>query len=131
MSNAGYGLVGITEELSDEQIDRQLATNVVGSIQLARAVTQHLRAQGGGRILQLSSMGGQIAFPGMSLYHASKWAVEGFYEALAQELEPFGIRTTLVEPGMARTNFPTSSNRRHAGGASRLRRYARGGVPPR
>jgi short-subunit dehydrogenase len=76
-------------------------------------------------------MGGQIAFPGMSLYHASKWAVEGFYEALAQELEPFGIRTTLVEPGMARSNFSTSSYRRRAGGASRLRRYARGGVPPR
>ena len=105
VSNAGYGLFGFAEELSDEQIDRQLRTNLVGAIQLVRAVTPHLRAQGGGRILQVSSMGGHLAFPGLSLYHASKWAVEGFYEALAGELAPFGIHTTLIEPGMIPTGF--------------------------
>jgi NAD(P)-dependent dehydrogenase (short-subunit alcohol dehydrogenase family) len=110
VSNAGYGVIGLAEELSDEQIDRQLDTNVVGSIQLARAVTPHLRAQGGGRILQTSSMGGHIAYPAMSLYHTSKWAIEGFYEAFAQEVEPFGIYTTLIEPGMVATDFYGSAD---------------------
>jgi NAD(P)-dependent dehydrogenase (short-subunit alcohol dehydrogenase family) len=109
VSNAGYGLFGAAEELTDAQIDRQIATNVVGAVQLVRAALPHLRAQGGGRILQTSSMGGQIAFPGLSLYHLSKWAIEGFFEALAPEVEPFGIATTLVEPGMARTGFGSAS----------------------
>jgi NAD(P)-dependent dehydrogenase (short-subunit alcohol dehydrogenase family) len=105
VSNAGYGLLGAAEELTDEQIDEQLQTNVVGSIQLARAVLPHLRAQGGGKFLQLSTMGGQMAFPGMSLYHASKWAIEGFFDSLGQEVAPFGIQVCLVEPGGARTDF--------------------------
>lgn len=105
VSNAGYGLSGAVEELSDEQIEHQLATNVRGSIQLVKAALPHLRAQGGGRILQLSSMGGQIALPGLSLYHASKWAMEGFFEATAQDIASFNIQTTLVEPGGARTDF--------------------------
>jgi NAD(P)-dependent dehydrogenase (short-subunit alcohol dehydrogenase family) len=105
VSNAGYGLLGAAEELTDEQIEHQLQTNVVGSIQLTRAVIPHLRAQGGGKILQLSTMGGQIAFPGMSLYHASKWAIEGFFDSVGQEVAPFGIQTCLVEPGGARTDF--------------------------
>jgi NAD(P)-dependent dehydrogenase (short-subunit alcohol dehydrogenase family) len=105
VSNAGYGVLGTAEELSDAQIDGLLATNLTGSIQLIRAVVPHLRARGGGRILQMSSMGGQMAFPGFSLYHASKWGIEGFVEAVAPEVEPFGIRTTLVEPGMIRTSF--------------------------
>src|SRR5437764_10031230 len=73
VSNAGYGLFGAAEELTDEQIDQQIATNLVGSIQLIRAVLPHLRARGGGRVLQVSSEGGQIAYPGFSVYHASKW----------------------------------------------------------
>ena len=105
VSNAGYGLSGAVEELSDDQIDHQLATNVRGSIQLVKAALPHLRAQGGGRILQLSSMGGQIALPGLSLYHATKWAMEGFFEATAQDIASFNIQTTLVEPGGARTDF--------------------------
>jgi NAD(P)-dependent dehydrogenase (short-subunit alcohol dehydrogenase family) len=109
VSNAGYGLFGAAEEVSDEQIERQLRTNLTGSIQLARAVVPHMRAQGGGRILQLSSVGGQIAFPGLSLYHATKWGIEGFYESFAPEVAPFGIRTILVEPGIARTDFAFSS----------------------
>lgn len=105
VSNAGFGVIGAAEEVSDAQVEDVIATNLVASIQLARAVAPHLRAQGGGRILQVSSMGGQMAFPGFSLYHASKWGIEGFYEAFAHEVEPFGIRTTLVEPGMIRTSF--------------------------
>lgn len=105
VSNAGYGVIGAAEELTDAQVEGVIATNLVGSIRLARAAAEHLREQGGGRILQVSSMGGQMAFPGFSLYHASKWGIEGFYEAFAHEVEPFGIRTTLVEPGMIRTSF--------------------------
>src|SRR5947209_285489 len=78
---------------------------------LARRVVRYLRRQGGGRIMQLSSMGGHIAFPAFSLYHATKWGIEGFFEALAQEVEPFGIHTTLVEPGMIRTSFYEAATR--------------------
>jgi NAD(P)-dependent dehydrogenase (short-subunit alcohol dehydrogenase family) len=112
VSNAGYGLFGAAEEVSDEQVAHQLATNLAGPIQLVRAALPHLRAQGGGRIVQLSSVAGLAAHPGASLYHASKWGVEGFLEALAGEVAPFGIGVTLVEPGGARTSF--------AGGSLRL-----------
>ena len=105
VNNAGYGLVGAAEELSDDQIRRQIDTNVIGSIQVIRAALPHLRAQGGGRILQVSSEGGQIAYPHFSLYHTSKWAIEGFVEAVAQETAPLGIEFTIVEPGAARTSF--------------------------
>ena len=105
VSNAGYGLFGAAEEVSDEQITRQVATNLLGSIQLARAVLPYLRAQGGGRLIQLSSLGGQIAQPGFSLYHATKWGIEGFCEALRAEVAPFGIGVTLVESAGARTDF--------------------------
>jgi NAD(P)-dependent dehydrogenase (short-subunit alcohol dehydrogenase family) len=105
VSNAGYGLFGAAEEVSDDQIERQIATNLVGPIQLARAVIPHLRAQGGGRIIQVSSIGGQVAFPAMSLYHATKWGIEGFWEAAAGDIAGFGIGVTLVEPGVARTEF--------------------------
>ncbi|MCW2914963.1 MAG: Short-chain dehydrogenase/reductase [Actinomycetia bacterium] len=105
ISNAGIGIFGAAEEMTDEQIERQVATNVLGSVQVARAVTPHFRAQGGGRFLQISSMGGHIAYPGLSIYHLSKWGIEGFFEAYAREVEPFGIHTTLIEPGMASTSF--------------------------
>ena len=105
VSNAGYGLMGAAEEMTDEQVRHQIDTNLVGSIQLIRAALPHLRARGGGRILQLSSMGGQVAFPGGSLYHATKWGIEGFLDAVAQEVEGFGIGCTLIEPGGARTDF--------------------------
>lgn len=109
ISNAGYGLFGAAEELDDEQIDRQIATNLTASIQFARAVIPHLRRQGGGRLFQISSKGGQITYPMLSLYHATKWGIEGFCEALAQEVASFGIKVTIVEPGGARTNFSGSS----------------------
>ncbi|AHK34526.1 cis-2,3-dihydrobiphenyl-2,3-diol dehydrogenase [Rhodococcus opacus PD630] len=105
VSNAGYGLFGAAEELTDEQIDDMIATNLTGSIQFIRAVLPHMRAAGGGRIVQLSTYGGQVAFPGNSMYHATKWGIEGFVESVAQEVAPFGIGITLVEPGGARTDF--------------------------
>jgi NAD(P)-dependent dehydrogenase (short-subunit alcohol dehydrogenase family) len=105
VSNAGYGLVGAAEELSDEQIRLQVDTNLIGSIQVIRAVLPFLRTQGGGRILQVSSEGGQITYPDFSLYHATKWGVEGFVEAVATEVAPFGIEFTIVEPGPAKTSF--------------------------
>ena len=105
VSNAGYGLFGAAEELSDAQIDHMIATNLVGSIQLIRAALPHLRAQGGGRIIQMSTYGGQVAFAGNSMYHATKWGIEGFAESVAQEVAPFGIGVTIVEPGGARTEF--------------------------
>jgi len=109
VNNAGYGLFGAAEEVTDEQIRHQLDTNVLGPIQIVRAVLPHLRAQGGGRILQLSSQGGQWAMPGLSLYHTSKWAIEGFFEATSLDIAPFNIQVTLVEPGSARTEFAGSS----------------------
>ncbi len=105
VSNAGYGLFGAAEELSDAQIDHMIATNLVGSIQLIRAALPHLRDQGGGRIIQMSTYGGQVAFAGNSMYHATKWGIEGFAESVAQEVAPFGIGMTIVEPGGARTAF--------------------------
>jgi NAD(P)-dependent dehydrogenase (short-subunit alcohol dehydrogenase family) len=105
VSNAGYGLFGAAEELSDEQVAHQLSTNLIGPIQLVRAALPHLRAQGGGRIIGLSTYGGQAALPGGSLYHASKWGLEGFLDAVAQELAPLKIDVTIIEPGGARTNF--------------------------
>lgn len=105
ISNAGYGVFGAAEELSDEQVEAILATNLTGSIQLIRAVLPHMRKAGSGRIIQLSSYGGQVAFPGNSLYHATKFGIEGFCESVAQELAPFGVGVTIVEPGGARTEF--------------------------
>ncbi|GAA2615238.1 SDR family oxidoreductase [Paractinoplanes durhamensis] len=111
VSNAGYGLFGAAEEVTDEQVEHQIATNLLGSIQTARAALPHLRAQGGGRLIQISSVAGLAAHPGASLYHAAKWGVEGFMEALAQEVAPLGIGVTLVEPGGARTRFAGGSVR--------------------
>jgi len=105
VSNAGYGLFGAAEELSDEQVNHQLATNLIGPIMLIRAALPHLRAQGGGRIIGLSTFGGQAVLPGGSLYHASKWGLEGFLDSLSIELAPFNIGVTIIEPGSARTNF--------------------------
>ncbi|QAY79285.1 SDR family oxidoreductase [Sphingosinicella sp. BN140058] len=105
VSNAGYGLLGAAEEADDAQVRAIVDTNLIGAIALIRASLPHLRRQGGGRILQVSSEGGQIAYPGFSLYHATKWGIEGFVEAVAQEVASFGIEITLVEPGPARTGF--------------------------
>ncbi|MGA5551024.1 SDR family oxidoreductase [Streptomyces pseudogriseolus] len=111
VNNAGYGLFGAAEELSDEQVQHQIDTNMTGSIQVVRAALPHLRAQGGGRIVQLSTYGGQATHPGASLYHASKWGIEGFMESLAKEVAGFGIGVTIVEPGGARTGFRSGGSR--------------------
>jgi NAD(P)-dependent dehydrogenase (short-subunit alcohol dehydrogenase family) len=111
ISNAGYGLFGAAEELSDQQVNDIIATNLTGSITLIRAAMPHLRAQGGGRIIQISTYGGQVAFPGNSLYHATKWGIEGFCESVAAEVAPFNIGVTIVEPGGARTEFRYGSAR--------------------
>ncbi|MGG7058936.1 SDR family oxidoreductase [Clostridium tertium] len=105
VSNAGYGLFGAAEELSDDEVNHMIATNLTGSIQLIRSVIPYMRIQGHGRIIQLSSYGGQVAFPGNSIYHATKWGIEGFCESVAQEVAPFNIGMTIVEPGGARTEF--------------------------
>lgn len=111
VSNAGSGVFGSAEDLTDQQIERSIATNLTSSVQLARRVVPHLRKQGGGVLVQLSSMGGHIVFPGFAIYHATKWAIEGYFEALATEIAPFGITTMLVEPGMVRTSFYDAAER--------------------
>lgn len=105
VSNAGYGLFGAGEEVSDEQIERQLATNLAGCIHFIRALLPRLRAQGGGRIVQVSSEGGQIAYPNFSVYHATKWGIEGFVQSVSQEVAPFNIDFIIAEPGPTGTNF--------------------------
>ena len=113
-SNAGYGLFGAAEEVTDEQVDRQIATNLTGSIQFIRACLPHLRRQRAGRILQTSSEGGQVTYPGFSIYHASKWGIEGFIETVAQEVAPFRIAMTIVEPGPTRTRCAANAGRGEA-----------------
>jgi NAD(P)-dependent dehydrogenase (short-subunit alcohol dehydrogenase family) len=105
VNNAGYGLFGAAEEVTDEQIQHILDTNLTGSIQVIRAAIPRLRERGGGRIVQVSSEGGQIAYPNFSLYHASKWGIEGFIEAVLQEVASFGIDFLIVEPGPSKTDF--------------------------
>jgi len=108
VNNAGYSLLGAAEELEPAAIQQIVATNLIASIELARAAVSHMRPLGGGRLLQVSSSAGQAAFAGLSLYCATKWGIEGFLESLAQEVAPFGIQTTLVQPGTIRTGFGSS-----------------------
>ncbi|WP_125583887.1 SDR family oxidoreductase [Levilactobacillus cerevisiae] len=105
VNNAGYGLFGAAEELSDAEVNQIIATDLTGSIQMVRAILPSMRAQGHGRLIQISSYGGQVAFPGNSMYHAAKFGIEGFMEAVAQEVASFNIGVTIVEPGGARTEF--------------------------
>jgi len=104
-SNAGRGAFGAAEEMSDEAIDEQIAVTMTAPIHLLRAALPHLRTQGGGRFIQNTTMGAQLSTPGGSLYHASKWGVEGFLESVIGEVEPLGVGITMVEPGMVRTGF--------------------------
>jgi NAD(P)-dependent dehydrogenase (short-subunit alcohol dehydrogenase family) len=124
VSNAGYGLFGAAEELTNDQIDQQIATNLTGSIQLIRTALPWLRQQGGGRVIQISSEGGQIAYPCFSLYHATKWGIEGFVESVAQEVAPLGIDFIIVEPGPTGNEFRCRSRARHAYG--HLREHSSG-----
>ncbi|MFJ4633802.1 SDR family oxidoreductase [Streptomyces sp. NPDC088847] len=104
-SNAGRGSAGAAEEMTVASIDEQIALNMTAPIHLLRAVLPHFRAQGGGRFIQMSTMGAHITTPGASMYHASKWGLEGFFESVIAEVEPFGVGITMVEPGIIRTTF--------------------------
>ena len=109
VNNAGYGLFGMVEETTEEQARAQLDTNVLGPLWVTQAALPLLRSQRGGHILQVSSIGGLAAFPSLGLYNASKWALEGMSEALAQEVGPLGVRVTIVEPGPYGTDWSGSS----------------------
>ncbi|NVH71806.1 SDR family NAD(P)-dependent oxidoreductase [Paraburkholderia sp. JPY432] len=109
VNNAGYGLFGALEEVSDAQARQLFDTNVFGTVNVIRAVLPHFRARKRGHIVNFSSVAGVIGIAGCSFYCASKHAVEGLSESLAQELQPFGIGVTLVEPGGFRTNFAGGS----------------------
>ncbi|MEU0501798.1 SDR family NAD(P)-dependent oxidoreductase [Nocardia sp. NPDC005998] len=99
VNNAGYGLLGAVEELTEQQLRDQLETNLFGAVWVVQAALPQLRDNGSGHIIQISSVGGVAAFPLASAYHAAKWALEGLSESLAQEVAGFGIKVTVVEPG--------------------------------
>lgn len=105
VNNAGYGLFGAFEELSEAHIRQQLEVNVLGAMNVTRAVLPSMRAQGWGHLVQISSLGGLAGFAGNSAYSASKFALEGWSEVLSRELAPFGINVTIVEPGGFRTEW--------------------------
>lgn len=109
VNNAGYGLFGTVEEITEQQFRDQIETNLFGAFAITRAVLPYLEAQGSGHIIQISSIGGIGAFPGLGGYHASKWALEGLSESLAQEVAGFGIKVTLVEPAGFATDWAGSS----------------------
>lgn len=109
VNNAGYGLFGAVEELSEQQLRDQLEVNLFGVFHVVQAVLPVLRKQGSGHIVQISTVGGVAAFPRLGGYHASKWALEGLTESLAQEVDPFGIKVTLIEPGGFATDWAGNS----------------------
>ncbi len=112
VNNAGYGQFGMVEELSEADARDQIETNLFGALWVTQAAIPLLREQGDGHIIQVSSIGGISAFPTVGIYHASKWALEGLSQALAQEVAGFGIKVTLVEPGGFSTDWSGSSARR-------------------
>lgn len=112
VNNAGYGQFGFVEELSEAEARDQIETNVFGALWITQAALPYLRAQGGGHIIQVSSIGGISAFAGLGAYHASKWALEGFSQSLAAEVERFGIHVTLIEPGGFSTDWSGASAKR-------------------
>ena len=105
INNAGYGHFGMVEELTEDELRAQLETNLFGAVWVTQAALPFLREQGSGHIIQVSSIGGISAFPGIGAYHASKWALEGISQALAQEVASFGVHVTLVEPGGFSTDW--------------------------
>jgi NAD(P)-dependent dehydrogenase (short-subunit alcohol dehydrogenase family) len=105
VNNAGYGVFGAVEEVSDLEVRRQFETNIYGALNVTRAALPHFRRQHSGYILNISSSGGFVGFAGAGIYCASKFALEGWSEALAKEVVPLGIHVTIVEPGAFRTAF--------------------------
>src|ERR1700710_1363242 len=111
INNAGYGQFGLIEDLSEREARDQFETNVFGALWITQAALPYLREQGSGHIIQVSSIGGISAFPNIGIYNSSKWALEGFTQALAQEFEPFGVHVTLIEPAGFSTDWSRSSSR--------------------
>lgn len=109
VNNAGYGTIGAIEEFSLEEIRQQMETNYFGTVEVTKTILPIMRQQGSGHIVQISSQSGFRATAGFGVYNASKFALEGFSEALAQEVAPFGIKVTIVEPGPFRTEFLATS----------------------
>ncbi|MBJ7428870.1 MAG: SDR family oxidoreductase [Bacteroidia bacterium] len=109
VNNAGYGAVGIFEAATAEQIKKQFDTNVFGVMNMIRAILPHFRANRNGHIINITSVGGIITFPIYSVYHGTKWALEGFTESLSFELKPFNIKVKNVEPGAIKTDFYSRS----------------------
>lgn len=112
VNNAGYGLFGAIEEVNEAQAREQIETNLFGALWVTQAALPILRAQRSGHIIQVSSIGGVNAFPTVGLYHASKWGLEGFSQALAAEVAGFGIKVTLVEPSGFATDWSGPSAKR-------------------
>lgn len=105
VNNAGGAVIGAMEEMTDAEVDQQIALNLMAPIQVTRAFMAAMRAQQRGTFIHVSSVGGRTAYPGGSLYHAAKYGLEGFAEAVAQELAEFGINTLIIEPGSIKTGF--------------------------
>jgi NAD(P)-dependent dehydrogenase (short-subunit alcohol dehydrogenase family) len=109
VNNAGYGDVASVEDVTEEDFRAQIETNFFGVVNVTKAALPVLREQGGGHIIQISSIGGRAGSPGLSAYQSAKWAVEGFSEVLSKEVAPLGIKVTIVEPGGFRTDWGSSS----------------------
>jgi NAD(P)-dependent dehydrogenase (short-subunit alcohol dehydrogenase family) len=112
VNNAGYGHLGMVEELSEDDVRAQLETNLLCALWVTQAALPIMRRQRSGRIIQVTSEGGVRAFPQFGAYHASKWALEGLSDSLSQEVEPFGIHVTCVEPGPYATDWGAGGLRR-------------------
>ncbi len=109
VNNAGYGTTGVFEHISKQKIQKQFDTNVFGLMEVIRQILPHFHKRKSGTIINITSIAGRMAFPIHSIYNASKWAVEGFSEALYHELRPFNIHVKLVEPGIIKTDFYSRS----------------------
>ena len=140
VNNAGYGQFGMVEEISEAEIRAQLETNVLGALWITQAALPFLREQGSGHILQVSSIGGISAFMNTGAYHASKWALEGMSQSLAQEVAGFGVKVTLIEPAGYSTDWSGSSGKhatplpayepvREQAAATRAKRFTAPGEP--
>jgi NAD(P)-dependent dehydrogenase (short-subunit alcohol dehydrogenase family) len=131
INNAGFGIVGAVEETPEEELRAQMETNFFGAVAVTRAFLPQLRKQGRGAIVNISSLGGQRSYPGFGAYSASKFALEGISEALAQELKPFGIKVLIVEPGQFRTDLAGGGMRHmpeiaaYGGSVGPIRQFAR------
>ena len=109
VNNAGFAVGGPFETATEEQIRKQFETNVFGLMNCTRAILPHFRNNKSGMVINVASMGGRISFPYFSLYHATKWAVDGYSESLQYELQNFGIRVKIIEPGAIKTDFYSRS----------------------